>query len=373
LDSLSRFSCGGKRGNRGMMQIAVVGAGGWGMQHIKSLFQNKGVTVSGFIDINPQALKGLLKEYGVNKDQCFSSVEKALRESPFDAAIVSVPNPDRIPLVEYLLRNHIPCLIDKPAAHSAKDLRSLARTVRQTGAKVMVAQNYRFLRQAQYIRQLIAGGKAGRVRHISHFFSRNESFLAKGFYARLSGPGVIALELGCHHIDLFNYFIGAFPVSVQGKTWHEHDDAIKADCHLSALLTYPGNVSVTYSSTLMGRANRTSWPGRFEISCERAHIVWDEQETDPIRVFEPDGTCRVRDKYKTIRLPTYPGDSLSRCQEAFFGLIQGKDPPEALPCLVEQNAACVLAGLAIHESGKTGKLIDFGRYYQKEFGRYASL
>jgi len=350
-----------------MFRFAIIGAGGWGRMHIENILKNKQVSSIFFIDKNPDVLKSLQSEYGVDTKYCFTSLDKVLKSEKFDAAIIIVPNPHRIKIVEKLLAKNIHCLIEKPSAHSVKDLRLLKKAKENSKAILMVAQNYRFLKSAKYIRELITSGQAGAVRHISLYFCRNEPFLAQKFYSQLTGPKVIALELGVHHIDLLNYFIGDCPEKIFGRTWHEKNDCIKADCHLSALLIYPNNISVNYTSTLMGKANRTNWTGRFEINCDNAHIVWDENDKERIKVYKLKKDGRVNNHYKIYNLPPYPENSVKRCQDAFIGAIKGSITEEAKGCFLNENAKTLLTAVAIHESGKKGKVIDFPEYFRKEY------
>jgi predicted dehydrogenase len=337
-----------------MVRLAIIGAGGWGYQHVVNIFKNKNIQPVAFVDKKPAVFTRLQKEFKVDNNLCFSSIEEVIKTVQFEAAIVSVPNPSRVAIIEQLLAKNIHILMDKPSAHTVEDLNRIQQALHKSKSILMVAQNYRFLESAMFIRQQIESGKVGKVRHINLYFCRYAPFLANGFYAKLTGPKIIAFEMGAHHLDLLNYFIGAEPETIYGRTWHESDDCIPADCHLSAMLTYPNNVSVNYSSTLMGRTDRTNWPGRFEIECASAHIVWDEMEKDRIKVFA------------LYKFPSYAEESLFRCLEMFICAVQGKIPGEAEPILYKPNIKVILAGLAIHESGKTGKPIKFAEFYNKE-------
>jgi hypothetical protein len=92
-------------------------------------------------------------------------------------------------------------------------------------------------------------------------------------------------------------------------------------------------------------------------SRNKAHLVWDEQEKDRIKVY-PFKRNRVSEKYKAYQFPLYAEESLARCLAAFIHAVEGKMPEEVKPCLLDANAYCLLTGLAVHESGITGKVID---------------
>jgi|GEM_PF-3375641 len=354
------------------MELAIIGLGGWGRQHLKCLLENSQIKPAYLVDKNPEALKSIREEFGIDAARCFTSFNRMIRDVNIHAAIVCVPNPERIPIIIRLLNRNVHCLLEKPLAHSLGDLLRLKKVKQRSKSVLMISQNYRFLRIAQYIKKQLAPEILGAVRHISLYFCRRESFLSQGFYSRLGGAKVIALELGSHHIDLLNYFIGAFPLTVWGSTWHEKDDEIKADCHLSAQFLYPRNILVNYTSTLMGGANRTEWTGRFEIDCENGHILWDETEKKPLRIFIRKEKSRAIEKH-IPSFPPYPGNSLSHAHKAFFNAVSGKISPAASACLFESNAMCVITGIAIYESGLKKRPVDFPHFVKKRFDAYADI
>jgi len=349
-----------------MVRVAIIGAGGWGYAHVVNMFKNRKIKPVAFVDRNPAVFARLQNEFKVYKNLCFSSVEEAINAAEFESAIVSIPNPARVQIIEQLLAKNINILMDKPAAHTVADLNRIKQALAKSKSIIMVAQNYRFLQSAMFVRKQIESGKVGKLRHINLYFCRYAPFLANGFYSKLTGAQVIALEMGSHHLDLLNYFIGAEPKKIYGRTWHEPNDLIQADCHLSAMLTYPDNIAVNYSSSLMGRTDRTNWPGRFEIECEKAHLVWDEMEKARIKIFTVNKDGTVSEQYKSYQFLPYPEESLSRCLDMFIRVVQGKMPVEAEPIMFEPNIKVILAGLAIHESGINNKVIDFKNFLKGE-------
>ena len=353
------------------MRCALVGSGAWGSEHLARLIVNPSIETVAVVDTDESVLASVPGRYGLEPRVCYSSLDIAIEEASIDCAIVTVPNPVRIPLVARLVEAGIPTLVEKPLVHSVEDARRIQESLRSRGAKpciLMVSQNYRFLERAGYVRGLIRSGRLGALRTISLGFCRREPFLAEGFYSQLTGSTVIALELGSHHFDLLTYLVGAYPVSVFGETWHMDDDLIAADCHLSALMWYPNGVRVSYQSTLMGGASITGWPGRFEIDFEGGHVIWDEAMEPPLTVRE-----RADDEARFVEapdLPNYPEESLSRCQSAFFDAVRGDDSLAA-GCMFRENLRTLSTGFAIDESAESGRSIDLGAFFEERFSSSA--
>ena len=67
-------------------KVCVVGAGYWGQNHIKTLFQ-MGIEV-GVVDLDIKSLKHIEKKYPLNR--IYKTIDEALLDD-FDAYIVSTP------------------------------------------------------------------------------------------------------------------------------------------------------------------------------------------------------------------------------------------------------------------------------------------
>ena len=80
------------------MKICVIGAGGWGKNHINTL--NKLNALYGIVDSN----KGLLESYtDINKDcKLFSSLEETFSES-FDGYVIATPAETHYSIANQLL------------------------------------------------------------------------------------------------------------------------------------------------------------------------------------------------------------------------------------------------------------------------------
>jgi predicted dehydrogenase len=127
-------------------------------------------------------------------------------------AIVAVPPKLHYPVTIDLLTAKVHVLCEKPLTEAAEQARGLISTAARMGAALCV-NNYRRLYPSSIkVRELIAAGELGTIRHLE--FSSGEKFdwpAASGAYFGASaGRGVLA-DVGAHALDLICWWLGGKP------------------------------------------------------------------------------------------------------------------------------------------------------------------
>ena len=126
---------------------------------------------------------------------------------PADAAVVATPPCTHAELATAVLERALHLYHEKPVATSVDEAKAVAAAV-PAGTVVQVGFAYRFHPLWRRAAALVA---AGRLRRPLHATGR--------FASPRSGTGWSApiIDVGCHHVDLLSWLIGAPPVEVEAE------------------------------------------------------------------------------------------------------------------------------------------------------------
>jgi predicted dehydrogenase len=106
---------------------------------------------------------------------------------------------------------------EKPLTTDAEKCRAINDAVQRTGKEVRVAFNYRWGPGASKVRELIASGVIGNVKHVNLEYLLDTSHGADYFrrwHANKEFSGGLLVHKSTHHFDLVNWWIDAIPSEV---------------------------------------------------------------------------------------------------------------------------------------------------------------
>ena len=207
-------------------QIAVVGAGRWGRNHIETL--NTLGCLAGIVELNDGTLRKLKEKYSNVK--MFSKLEDALQED-FDGFTVATPAETHFEITERILRSRRHVLVEKPIAMKVDEAKSLKKLAEENRVNLMVGHLLLFHPAIRKIKELIDAGKIGRLEYV---------------YSNRLNLGTVRTEenilwsFAPHDISIFQYLIGRTPIEVvsRGGIFLQpgvHDSSM-------TVLSYPDNV-----------------------------------------------------------------------------------------------------------------------------------
>ncbi len=142
-----------------------------------------------------------------------ADLETALQKHQPDAVIVSNPTAFHLDVAIPAAERGCALLLEKPLSHSLQRLDRLEEVVRKSGAKVLVAFQFRFHPGLVRAKQLIEAGEIGRI--ISVHVQFGEYLPAwhpwedyrQGYAARADlGGGVVLTQ--CHSLDYLPWLVG---------------------------------------------------------------------------------------------------------------------------------------------------------------------
>src|SRR5215212_1024175 len=132
---------------------------------------------------------------------------RSARECPpdtYDAAILAIPDDDKLELATYLLERGKHVLVEKPLL--LPDEATARRLERLAGARkraLYTAYNHRFEPLLVELKEQVAAGAIGEVYHGRLFYGNGTVRHVAGTW-RDQGLGVIS-DLGCHLLDLLAF------------------------------------------------------------------------------------------------------------------------------------------------------------------------
>ena len=184
-------------------KICVVGAGHWGKNHIKTLYEIG--CLGGVVELGKD--KKLLIEKLYEGIKTYSKIEDALSKN-FDGFIVATPAETHFEISKKIILSKKPVLIEKPMTLSIKDAEEIIRLANENNVNVMVGHVLLFHPAIQKIKEMIEDNAVGKLQYI---------------YSNRLNLGKIRTEenvfwsFAPHDIAIFQYLTNSSPIKIQAS------------------------------------------------------------------------------------------------------------------------------------------------------------
>ena len=239
---------------------------------------------------------------------CFPTRE-ALCSSP-EVDVVLITSPDAMHWDDALLalRHGKAVLCEKPAAMNAAEAEEMQAAARAAGLLYGVAQNFRFNRSLEWMREQIASGRIGKpqLAHAQYSYPATQAPRKWIMDPTLACGGPIA-DVGVHCIDALRYVLGADVVSI--STVAQKDDlsgrveaisslqlemtgGVYANVTASARSLYRTLIEVTGSDGVLIAENGLTVDRPVQLTVRRAGEL-----VDTVTVENGDGYTRMLDSF----------------------------------------------------------------------------
>jgi UDP-2-acetamido-3-amino-2,3-dideoxy-glucuronate N-acetyltransferase len=209
-----------------MRKVCVVGAGRWGMNHIKTL--NNLNALGGIVESNVEVLDSLKTAYP--NLQYFNNLENALLED-FDGYTVATPAPTHFAIARKIIESGKHVLVEKPITLNSDEAEILAKIAKKKDVNLMVGHVLLFHPAFNKIKSLLENGTLGDLQYM---------------YSNRLNLGTIRSEenvfwsFAPHDIALFQYFTNSFPTSITSRGVDTLQDGIH-DTTITSL-EYPDRI-----------------------------------------------------------------------------------------------------------------------------------
>lgn len=184
------------------------------------------------------------KRHGVPK--FYTDADALISDQDVDAVYIATPPDSHKEYGIKVAKAGKPCCIEKPMAPSYADSLAIHRAFEQKGIPLFIAYYRRALPRFDQLKQWLAAGEIGAVRHIRWFLNKppSETDLSSTYNWRTDAkvaPGGYFDDLASHGLDLFAHLLGDF-TEVKGLTENQQGLYSAVDA-VTACWTHQGGIT----------------------------------------------------------------------------------------------------------------------------------
>ncbi len=148
-----------------LIRTAVVGTSWWAdSAHLPGLRARPDVELVALCGRSPERLATLAAKFGMPRT--FTDYEPMLAEMKPEAVVISTPNHLHAPMALAALEAGAHVICEKPLALNTAEAQRMLDRAEQLGRRHMVFLTYRGMPGPRFVKQLIASGYLGRLRHV---------------------------------------------------------------------------------------------------------------------------------------------------------------------------------------------------------------
>lgn len=249
--------------------VAVLGAGYWGINHVRVLAREAGATLRWVADPDPSvAPRVAAVAPGVSTTV---DVERVLGDPRVDAVVIAAPAIAHALLAQRALAAGKHVLVEKPLALSVADAEAVAAAAAAAQRVLLVGHLMLYHPAVVQLRDLIVAGELGPLRYLQS---------TRVNLGRLRTDENALWSLGPHDLSMLDYIIGAAPerVSADGAAYLQPgvEDVV------FVTLRYPGGVMAQlHLSWLNPRKER-----RLVVVGGHKMAEFDDVAADKLRIYD---------------------------------------------------------------------------------------
>jgi predicted dehydrogenase len=182
-------------GREGRIRVAVVGAGGWGAEHLRIFASRPDTDLVAVVARTPQTAQRRAAEFATTG---YTDLDEMMAQTRPDLVTTSLPNEGHFEPTRRLLTYGTPMLVEKPLVFDVDE----AQTLLDEAGDLFFAINFnhRYATAVQRAKRAIDGGELGDVVHVSWRFG-GEANPGQSPYRNL-------FETQCHGFDMLEHLGG---------------------------------------------------------------------------------------------------------------------------------------------------------------------
>ena len=222
LDPFKSFALPPQKIKLAQVGLGHRGSGFWGTNLIDN-FKDV-VEFVGLHDNNPGRMSRA-KELYKNNCPTFSSYEDMLDKVKADYIIVTTVDATHDEFIVKALDKGFNVITEKPMTTDEVKCQKILDAEKRSGKKVIVAFNYRHSMHNVQLKELLTGGRIGKITSVDFNWYLNVYHGADYFrrwHGRMGKSGSLWVHKATHHFDLLNWWLNSEPVEVMAYGSLEH-------------------------------------------------------------------------------------------------------------------------------------------------------
>ena len=182
---------------KGRVKIALIGAGGWGLQHARIFSERPDVDLCAIAGRTPERTRARAEQFGVNS---YLDVEDMLEREQPDLVSLCLPNLEHFEPTLQVIEAGYPLLVEKPLVFDMKEAETLLQEAAGRDLFFAINFNHRYARPVQLARGAIEQGLLGEVVFATWRFG--------GEGSPTPHPHANLIETQCHGFDMLEHLCG---------------------------------------------------------------------------------------------------------------------------------------------------------------------
>ena len=181
----------------------------------------------------------------------YNSVHELLNDKEIELVVINTPSNTHFQLAKEALEAGKHVLLEKPAAATAEEVRTLFALSNRVGKKLMIYQNRRFDSEFLAVKEVVESGRLGDLIEVHFRYDRYRMPIGPKVFKESSSYTTSGLlyDLGPHLIDQAISLFGK-PLSFD-KVLSTHRPGSQVPDYFSLRLTYPHGLNVYLSASLL--------------------------------------------------------------------------------------------------------------------------
>ncbi len=259
------------------VRIGVVGLGGMGVRHARSLLAGEvtGAALTAICDVRRERL-AWAREHLSSEPACFDDLDALLNAGVADAVIVATRHYQHPPLAIRCFAAGMHVLTEKPAGVYAKQVGEMNRAAAASGK--VFAINYQMRTDPLYrrLKEMVEGGELGEIKRtnwvITAWYRPQSYYDRDDWRATWAGEGGgVLINQAPHQLDLWQWCCG-MPARLRAFCYYGKHHDIEAEDDVTAFVEYPnGATGVFVTST--GDAPGSN---RLEVTGDNGKVVVED-------------------------------------------------------------------------------------------------
>lgn len=245
------------------LRAIFVGVGGRGRVHLDGWSGHPRLKVTGVVDNNAQHLEAAVASVGLPAEACFRSLPDALAGAEADAVVIVTHAQSHGHFIGEAISAGKHVMVEKPLTTELAEAEELVRLAEESGVRLMVTQQVRYLPVERTMRRLLAEEAYGRP-GFGHYIA----YKARGS-AYPHGDHMHLWQMSVHELDALIAMIGRPVVRVSAREFQPAWGDWPSESTISAVLEFEDGPTISYLSSSDARA----FKHEFRLECERGALI----------------------------------------------------------------------------------------------------